>query len=334
MYNEKYLGWFSAVGLFGFVLLLLHLHLGFGLIVCLILFTVCRTVWRKLPTRWPDGLRNGITILFLLCAVAAMGFGVAQGTRYGVKTLSNQKDQMLAYSLVALDDVRAHTPKAISKHIPEDLTQINQLMEQAGAMFGRNALGFGATGMHLLFQLLFAILIASTCSTRPALDMSTYKPFRREWLSRVHEYSVCFAKLMSAQVYVALWNAFCTSIFLYGILPLMGVELSFREVLVVFTLFVSLIPALGNVVANTVMAFLCLPHGAGVVVAAVIFLFVVHKAEYIINARIIGKNVQATVPEMLLAILIGECLFGLPGLMLGPVSYAYLKMYMIKKELV
>lgn len=139
---------------------------------------------------------------------------------------------------------------------------------------------------------------------------------------------------MTAQMYVALWNAFCTSIFLYAVLPLLGVELSFREALVVFTLFASLIPALGNIVANSVMAFLCLPHGAPIMVLAVVFLFVVHKAEYIINARIIGKNVRATVPEMLMAILIGECLFGLPGLMLGPVSYAYLKMYLIKQDLV
>ena len=334
MKNEKYLGWSSAIGLFVFILFLLYLQLGFGLIVCLILFTVSRKVWRSLPKAWPFSLRNGSTLLFLVLLVVGMGWGAAQGARYGVKTLNNQKEQMIEYSLIALNDIRPHMPKAVAKHFPNDTAQINGLLEEGGAVFGRNALGFGATGMHMLFQLLFAILIAAACCTRPVLDSTEYKPFRREWLTRIQEYSICFAQLMSAQVYVALWNAFCTGIFLYGILPLMGVELSFREALVVFTLFVSLIPALGNMVANTAMAFLCLPHGAGVVLAAVVFLIVVHKAEYIINARIIGKNVQATVPEMLIAILIGECLFGLPGLMLGPVSYAYLKMFLIKKNLV
>lgn len=334
MQTEKYLGWFSALGLFSLVLFMLQLRLGFGLIVCLVLFTVCRAVWKRLPTSWPPGTRNGVTIVFLLLGLAALGWGGAQGMRYGVKTLSGQTDQMLAYALVALNDIRTYVPKVVGKHLPQDVAQINVLMEQAGALFGKNALGFGATSMHLLFQFLFALLIAATCCTRPDFDTSSYKPFRREWLNRIHEYSECFAQLMTAQMYVALWNAFCTGIFLYAILPIMGVELSFREALIVFTLFISLIPALGNIVANSVMAFLCLPHGAAIVLLAVVFLFLIHKAEYIINARIIGKNVKATVPEMLMAILIGECLFGLPGLILGPVSYAYLKMYLIKQELV
>ena len=316
------------------VIFMLQLRLGFGLIVCLVLFTVCRAIWKRLPYKWPAAIRNGVTIVSLLLGVVGLGWSGAQAMRYGVKTLSGQTDQMFAYALIALSDIRARIPKAVGKHLPQDIGQINSLIEQAGTLFGQNALGFGATGMHLLFQFLFALLIAATCCTRPLFNTTLYQPFRREWLNRVHEYSECFSQLMTAQMYVALWNAFCTSIFLYGVLPLLGVELSFREALVVFTLFASLIPALGNIVANGVMAFLCLPHGATIVVSAVVFLFIVHKAEYIINARIIGKNVQATVPEMLIAILIGECLFGLPGLILGPVSYAYLTMYLIKQKLV
>ena len=139
---------------------------------------------------------------------------------------------------------------------------------------------------------------------------------------------------MGAQVYVAIWNALCTAIFVYAVLPLMGVDLVFREALVVFTLIISLIPAVGNMVANAAMAFLCLPHGVGIMFLALAFLIVVHKAEYLINARLIGRQVEATVPEMLLAILIGERLFGLPGLVLGPVSYAYIKQFLMQQKLV
>ena len=57
-------------------------------------------------------------------------------------------------------------------------------------------------------------------------------------------------------------------------------------------------------------------------------------SEYLINARLIGRQVEATVPEMLLAILIGERLFGLPGLVLGPVSYAYIKQFLMQQKLV
>lgn len=334
MVHDNRIGWFSAIGVLICIVFLLALHLGFGLIAALFMFTLSRVVWNKIPAAWPRWSRKMITIVFLFGLVGMLGWGLSWGMRYSVKTVNVQKEQMISYSVEALNDLRPHLPKAIAKQLPSSIGAMNKKIDEAAAVFGKNAVGFGVTGMHLLFQLMFAVLIAGACSTKEKEGVAHNRLLRREWLARISEYSACFSTLMTAQLYVAVWNAFCTALFLYGILPLMGVELSFREALVIFTLLISLIPALGNMVANSVMAFLCLPHGISVVIAAIIFLVLVHKAEYLINARIIGQNVQASVPEMLIAILIGERLFGLSGLILGPVTYAYIKMYLIKKELV
>ena len=328
------LQWSSFLGILGIILLLLTLHLGFGLIVALILASLCRLVYLKLPLAWPGWLRKAITYLSLGLLVLGLAVLLSSGVRYGVKTVQTQKDNVSEYVLRAMNDIRPHIPQPLRKQLPDTPEDVQTMMESAVGVFGKHALEVGGTGMHLLMQFLFATLIAASVCVRDGNSKYSPPPFREAWMARIHEYRRCFGALMGAQVYVAIWNALCTAIFVYAVLPLMGVDLVFREALVVFTLIISLIPAVGNMVANAVMAFLCLPHGVGIMFLALAFLIVVHKVEYLINARIIGRQVEATVPEMLLAIIIGERLFGLPGLVLGPVSYAYIKQFLMQQKLV
>jgi predicted PurR-regulated permease PerM len=58
---------------------------------------------------------------------------------------------------------------------------------------------------------------------------------------------------------------------------------------------------------------------------ALAFLVIIHKLEYFINARIVGSQIQASAWELLLAMLVMEATFGLPGVIAAPVFYAYLK---------
>jgi len=94
-----------------------------------------------------------------------------------------------------------------------------------------------------------------------------------------------------------------------------------------FTAVASLIPAAGNVMANTLILVLTIRFGVFVALGSVVYLFVIHKLEYFINGFIIGRNVRASVPEMLIAIILGEVMFGLPGLITAPVTYAFVKMH-------
>jgi predicted PurR-regulated permease PerM len=63
----------------------------------------------------------------------------------------------------------------------------------------------------------------------------------------------------------------------------------------------------------------------GVGVASLIFLVLIHKAEYFMNARIVGHEVQATAWELLIAMLLMEAVFGVAGLVAAPVVYAWIK---------
>jgi len=56
-----------------------------------------------------------------------------------------------------------------------------------------------------------------------------------------------------------------------------------------------------------------------------VFLIVIHKFEYFLNARIVGSQIRARAWELLVAMLLFEAAFGLPGVVAAPIFYAYLK---------
>ncbi|HTH39701.1 MAG TPA: hypothetical protein VL968_02850, partial [Rhodocyclaceae bacterium] len=58
---------------------------------------------------------------------------------------------------------------------------------------------------------------------------------------------------------------------------------------------------------------------------SLLFLVLIHKLEYFLNARIVGGQINARAWELLLAMVLMEAAFGLPGVVAAPVYYAYLK---------
>ena len=89
-----------------------------------------------------------------------------------------------------------------------------------------------------------------------------------------------------------------------------------------------MVPAIhesGNLLSNSVIVVLSFgvaPWLAGVSLA---FLVAVHKLEYLVNAKIVGSRIGAQAWEILLSIVVLEVSFGIPGVVLAPILYAYLK---------
>jgi predicted PurR-regulated permease PerM len=60
----------------------------------------------------------------------------------------------------------------------------------------------------------------------------------------------------------------------------------------------------------------------------------IHKLEYFINAKIVGARIQASAWEILLAMLTMESIFGISGLILAPITYAYIKSELNEAKLI
>ncbi len=315
-------------------------QIGPGLIAGLAIFSMTRFVKRffdKLCIRKASRLKSkglrwvlrvlpvGLTTLIVVSLMLLLIFGFSNAVRFVVQTLITQGPQLLDEAIANLVTVTARLPENIRAQVPVNSEDFYDLLRRSfgdGVGYVRN---FGGASFYIFLQLLFAaILGVSAGLMRTSKDP---KPLASAWTSTMERYVRCFTLLMGAQVYVSIWNTFCTAIFVYVALPFFDVVLPFRELLLLFTAVASLIPAAGNVMANSLILLLTVRYGVFVAAGSVLYLFVIHKVEYFINGYIIGSNVRASVPEMLVAIILGETAFGLPGLITAPVTYAFLKIH-------
>ena len=104
--------------------------------------------------------------------------------------------------------------------------------------------------------------------------------------------------------------------------------------MVVVTFIVGLLPVIGNLISNTILVVIALSHSVHVALSSLVFMMVIHKLEYFLNAKIIGTHINARTWELLTAMLVMESIFGIPGVIAAPVFYAYVKKELMDRGLV
>jgi predicted PurR-regulated permease PerM len=137
-----------------------------------------------------------------------------------------------------------------------------------------------------------------------------------------------------AQVWISLINTLATWVYLDLVLPGFGIDVPLVKSLILLTFFIGLLPIIGNLLSNSAIVIVCLSLGLPVAVASLVFLIVIHKLEYFLNARIVGSHINARAWELLIAMLFMEAAFGITGLIAAPIFYAYFKEELREKGLV
>ncbi len=133
-----------------------------------------------------------------------------------------------------------------------------------------------------------------------------------------------FETVMGAQIIISAINSTLTAVFVYA------VGLRYASLVIMLTFVCGLIPIVGNLLSNTIIigiAFTMSPNTAG---WAFLFLLVIHKLEYFLNSRIIGGRIDHPMWLTLLALIIGEQLMGLAGIILAPIVLSFVKVEMKK----
>ena len=142
---------------------------------------------------------------------------------------------------------------------------------------------------------------------------------------KVQRFADAFSRIATAQVKISVVNTALTALYLLVILPLFGIRLPFSTTIVLITFVCGLIPVLGNLISNTVIVILSLGISMGTAVGSLVFLVLIHKLEYLINSRIVGGQTDSQAWEILMAILLGETAFGVSGVVMAPIIYAFVK---------
>lgn len=313
-----------------FILLLLCLDLGYGLILTLALYCVSQFSMKFLTKKLPFTLSKAITAILMIGFFVLIYFSIQWSIKNGIHALMSDNGHTLQLILTSLSDFKEKLPTFFAKKIPTNQSDIEHFLSGLTASINQNLLGFGGSSIHYFFQTLFSLIISISLIKEPNTDTSrTITLLKNNFLDFINFFKV----LMVAQIYVAIWNTLWLAIYIFVMLPIFDIELSYKKTLIILTLFVSLIPALGNIVSNTALLILCIPSGIYVVLTSLIFMVLIHKAEYLINAKIVGQKSNANLVEILMALIIFELLFGLDGLILGPVVYVYIKHFLLKEKI-
>ena len=214
---------------------------------------------------------------------------------------------------------------------PEDLRQM--ILSWVPVHFGelRHA---GAEAARVTAHILFGLAIGVLASLHEAKPHEPPQPLARALTTRVERLSESFRRVVFAQVRIAAVNTILTACYLFIILPAVDIHLPLVKIMIALTFIVGLLPVVGNLISNAVIVILSLSVSVSVALASLIFLVVIHKLEYFLNAHLIGAQIHAHAWELLLAMVVMEAAFGLPGLVAAPIYYAYMKDELVAQGLV
>lgn len=185
-------------------------------------------------------------------------------------------------------------------------------LQEAGGRLGRSILD-AAIGMAIGLLVFFR---------RPSPSTG---PLAQALAAQVRRLAAAFEAIVFAQVKISAINTALTALYLLAALPLVGIRLPFAGTLVAVTFLAGLLPVVGNLLSNTVIVVISLGVSAWVAGISLVFLVVVHKLEYILNAHIVGGEINAAAWEILAALFVAEAVFGAHGVIVAPIIYAYAK---------
>ena len=185
----------------------------------------------------------------------------------------------------------------------------------------------------ILVRILLGMIIGAIFSLHSPNQTPT-GPLAVALLNRIKTLSRAFKKVVFAQVRISAVNTFATGMYVLVVLPLLDIHLPMAKSLVVITFVAGMLPIVGNLISNTILVIVALPSGVPVALSSLVFLIVLHKLEYFLNAKIIGTQIQAQAWELLIAMLVMESVFGIAGVVAAPIFYAYTKQELINRKLV
>jgi predicted PurR-regulated permease PerM len=333
---EEIAAWLIFGGLLIFVMMerLVPAVVG-GLVLYLVLDRLSRSFSKRMPgtaarplalilvTLVGGGLLFGIVALLVsyvrhhvdnIPAVMTKMADILQSTR---AWLGDYGEQLIPEVMTDADTIKSALAVWLKEHA--------ETLKLAGSTF---SLGI----VHMVMGMLLAVMVFFRHVTHhPDRVPGTLSEALEQ---KVDRFSRAFAQIASAQVKISVLNTSLTALYLLIVLPLFGQHIPFATTIVFVTFVCGLIPVLGNLISNTVIVILSLGISPGAAVASLLFLVVIHKLEYLTNSRIVGGKTDSQAWEILLAILIGETAFGISGVVMAPIVYAFIKRELRERGLV
>lgn len=299
-------------------------QLGPPLLVLLFSYFALRQLYRLTKTKW-------LALVLFIVLVLGITAAAAYFTRAAILVLPEVADTSIPSASAWAQKRQIELPftdfDSLRDAVVDQLKQEAHYLESVAHFAGH-------TFTTLILSILGIVIAASLFfkggfTPQSAADgprNNLYVACTEEIATRFRDFYRSFATVMGAQITISLINTVLTGIFL------LSVQLPHAPLLVAITFLCGLVPIAGNLISNTIITFIALSVSLKLAIASLVFLILVHKLEYFLNSTIIGQRIRNPVWLTLIALIIGERLMGVPGLVLAPVVLNYLRVEMLKVE--
>ena len=311
--------------------LVLHYSLLPGLLSCCLGFLATRWLAVKftwLRRRFPRkpgkvGFGPGLAAtLVILAPMVLIALALSHSRTYIVDAPQQYKE-LLDFLADTVLELRQKLPEDLGAMLPAGAEELQKVM---AAYLGAKAGALAMAGRAWLTGLLYAyvgLIIGTLAAVR---HISNHRgPLAIELIKRITLFGEAFRQIVAAQFWIASFNTVLTALFLLAILPIWDLQLPYTPALITLTFFAGLIPIVGNLLCNAVITLVGLSVSPAAAAACLLFLILIHKAEYVINAKVVGTRTHMGVWELLAVMFVAEAIFGPSGLVAAPLFYAYLK---------
>jgi predicted PurR-regulated permease PerM len=307
------------------MLLVLSLHLLSALFAGLLVYELVHLLARPIEKR----LMGKGARLVALTALAILTVGIIVLAIFGLlaffRSDTGSLDVLVEKLQQIITDARGHLPPWIAEDLPGNKEDLKSFAADWLSGHSKELQHVGKEATHLFVRGLLGMVIGALVSLREGPPIRQMRPLAAALALGIARFANAFRQIIFAQVRISTINTVFTALFLAGVFPLFGIHLPLTKTLIAITFLVGLLPVVGNLISNTCIFVVALSISLYTALAALLYLVVIHKLEYFLNARIVGARIHARAWELLMAMIVLEVAFGIAGLIAAPVYYAYIK---------
>ena len=301
-----------------------------GMLVYELVHVMAPTMNQRLSDKRAKLIAVALLSVLMLTLAAVAIFGAVVFLRSDAGNLP----ALLGRMAEIIDSSRAALPDWMVQRLPDSPEDLEASLSEWFRAHATDLRSTGRGAARGLAHTLIGMVIGAMIALHEAFPIETDRPLARELAERLTRLGDAFRRVVFAQVKISLINTLLTGIYLALVLPAFGVNLPFKITLIVLTFIAGLLPVIGNLVSNTVIMVVSLSVSLQVAIGSLLFLVVIHKLEYFLNARIVGSRTECRAWELLLAMVVMEAAFGIPGVIAAPIYYTYLKAELSEQGLV
>ena len=273
---------------------------------------------------FPAVRRKWLTVILFVILLAAITYVLGHFINLTVRALPRIADDAIPSIIRWARQYQVELPFTDYDSLMD--LAFDTVRSQVNYLGGVAKLARGATTQFLFLAVGIAVAIGLFLNTQMELERERH-PIRHnlyslccdEIAARFATFYRSFATVMGAQLLISAVNTILTGIFAVSI------HLPYAAVVIGITFLCGLLPIVGNVISNTVIVAIGFTVSPQTALFALLFLMLIHKLEYFLNSKIVGGRINNPFWMTLLALIVGERLMGVPGMILAPVVLNYLK---------